>query len=378
MSILWIGLLLFGPVLWFVFNAFLLNGWWKMPVYVPLHANQQLTISVLIPVRNEAENIIALLEDLDRQSYPADRYEVIVADDHSTDRTAELVRAFQSKARYSLTLLTLTEENHSSPKKRAISQAIQQAKHAWIVTTDGDCRVGPQWLQILASYQQTTQAQLISGPVTFHDEGSLRSRIQIVEFASLVGSAAVAMFWKKPNMCNGANLSYARSAFLAVDGFQGNENLASGDDEFLMHKIAARFPGEVHFLKNSLALVHTGAHQSFRSFYHQRRRWASKWRHYTDWKVSALAIFVFMANASTIVGLGAYLAGSISGFVLASILGLKFSLEFLFLAGVLHFLKQSKSIAYIPFVQLIYPFYVCFFGLLAQGKGYQWKGRKLQ
>lgn len=371
-------LLLSGPFLWFMFNTALIRGWLEMDLFKAEPVTSPLRISVIIPVRNEESNILNLLRDLEQQTFPAQQFEVIVANDNSTDSTASLVHAFSQQCRYSLKLIHVSDEPHTSPKKRAISQALATSSFEWIVTTDGDCHVGPHWLQTIANYQQQTRARLISGPVTFHDEETFSSRMQIVEFASLIGSAAVAMFWRKPNMCNGANLSYARATFWEVDGFSGNETLASGDDEFLMHKVAARFPGEVHFLKSPKALVSTEAHYTFRSFYQQRRRWASKWKHYKDWKVSALAVFVFMANFSCILGIALYAAGLISGPVVLSIFALKFPAEFVFLAFVLRFLRQKKSIFFIPLVQLLYPFYVCFFGLAAQGKGYEWKGRKLQ
>ncbi|MFT4032180.1 MAG: glycosyltransferase [Siphonobacter sp.] len=371
-------ILLGFALIWFGFAIYLCMGWEKWLQYRPgtTSSVKPLRISVIIPVRNEAENILALLEDLQQQTLPPDQFEVIIANDHSIDNTAELVENFQ--ANYRLTVLNLSSESGSSPKKRAISQALQIAQHEWIVSTDGDCRVGPDWLSSIITYQQHSQAKLIAGLVTFHDEGTLASRIQIIEFASLVGTAAVSMFLKRPNMCNGANLSYAKSAFYEVGGFTGNEQLASGDDEFLMHKIAARFPDDVHFLNQQEAIVSTFAHHSWQSFYQQRRRWASKWKFYSDWKVSALAIFVFLVHLSVIIAVTGWITGVWPGWVMALVVLAKCTAEFLFLAKVARFLKQTAAIFCIPFTQLIYPFYVCFFGLLAQGKGYRWKGRKLQ
>ncbi len=182
----------------------------------------------------------------------------------------------------------------------------------------------------------------------------------------------------RPTLCNGANLCYEKAVFGEVGGFAGNHHLASGDDEFLMHKVAARFPGEVRFLKSEDALVRTAAHESLRAFYRQRRRWASKWRHYRDWRVSALAVTVFGLNLTPLLGLVAWATGGISGTVFLLSLALKFSAEARFLADVLVFLNHPRARRWVPFTQLVYPFYVTFFGLAAQGKGYWWKGRKLQ
>ncbi|MCU0324904.1 MAG: glycosyl transferase family 2, partial [Spirosomaceae bacterium] len=219
---------------------------------------------------------------------------------------------------------------------------------------------------------------LISSFVTFFDKSRLSDSVQIIEFASLVGSGACAMAIQKPNMCNGANISYRKDVFFEVGGFSGNENLASGDDEFLMHKIAAKYPDKVQFLKSQKSIVETYAHHSFKSFYLQRKRWASKWKHYQNKSVSALAVFVFLANFSVILVSGWYFFGDLSLRLFLVFLAIKFSAEFIFLSLILKFLHKKSLIPIIPIVQVIYPFYVSFFGLIAQGDGYEWKGRKLK
>ena len=326
-----------------------------------------------------------LLKDLENQSYPKERFEVIVADDDSTDNTLALLKSFQKITSLRLIINSLSpEENNASPKKRAINSSIQLAHGDLIVTTDGDCRVGDNWLETIVHFQAEKKAYLISSPVTFINEAddflkSIWQQIQTIEFCSLIGSGACAMFIRKPNMCNGANLAYLKSVFHEVGGFAGNENLASGDDEFLMHKIAARFPDKVHFLKSQEVIVETQAHESLKSFYYQRKRWASKWKHYNNPVTTALAIFIFSANFSLIAAAIFYLSHQIDLLNLLIIVSLKFSAELLFLMLVLSFLRKKSLIWLIPFVQLIYPFYVSFFGLVAQGKNeYIWKGRKLQ
>jgi len=369
-----IFLLLFASV-YAGFCLILVWTWSRMPVFSKNDVSTT-ALTVIIPVRNEAANLPALLADLAAQTYR--NFEVIVVDDSSTDGTAAWAEGFDAPFR--LRVLRLHDEPTSSPKKRAIRQAMQLAEGPLIVTTDGDCRVGSDWLRSLALFYEHTGARLISGPVTLvpGSGGSIFTRLQVVEFASLIGSGAVTMALGRPSLCNGANLCYEKAAFEAVGGFSGNEHLASGDDEFLMHKIAARFPGDVHFLKDPRALVQTEAHSTLGAFYRQRRRWASKWRHYSDWRVSALAVAVFLANVAPVLGAVSWGMGWIPGGTFGLLLLLKFSVEAVFLALVLRFLGQSEAIPWIPLTQVIYPAYVTFFGLAAQGKGYRWKGRKLE
>lgn len=334
-------------------------------------------ITVIIPVRNEAENIVALLEDLDRQTLPAAHFEVLVMDDSSTDDTAAIVRAFAAHSKANINLIPLPDIRTSAPKKRAIETAIALARGRLIVTTDGDCRAQAGWLHAIASCYLRTGAKLISSPVTFTEEISLTDHLQTVEFASLIGSGAASMSAGYPSMCNGANLAYEKDTFLEVSGYEGVKHIASGDDEFLMHKIAARHPGSVHFLRHRDAIIRTAPHRNWASFYRQRKRWASKWKHYQNKTPLVLAVYIFASNFSLLLAGAFALAGAISAPVFGGMLALKCIPEWFFLGSVLIFLQKHKSLAFIPVTQLFYPFYVCFFGLAAQKGQYEWKGRKL-
>ncbi|WP_439559452.1 glycosyltransferase family 2 protein [Dyadobacter sp.] len=371
------------PLIWIftgsyaVFTVVLLFFWSKIERPAGKVTKDLPTISVIIPVRNEADNILSLLADLDRQTFPASQFEVLVMNDNSTDQTAGLVRDFARKSKCNIQLIDLPDTATTSPKKRAIETAIAVAKGEWIVTTDGDCRVGPGWLHTIAITQAAGDAKLISSPVTFHKPEMLTDYLQIVEFSSLIGSGASAIEAGFPSMCNGANLAYSKQAFFDVNGYEGVRHIASGDDEFLMHKIAARFPGSVRFLKDPAAIVTTAPHRKWSDFFRQRKRWASKWKHYQTATPLILAIYVFLSNLSIILAAALWVAGAIPAGSFLAMAALKNIPEIVFLGSILKFLRQPRSIAFIPLTQLFYPFYVCFFGLAAQKPEYQWKGRKL-
>ncbi|GAB3643283.1 glycosyltransferase [Spirosoma arcticum] len=377
--------------LYALFTTTLWLTWLRMPTFRPgTTPTDGPSITVIIPVRNEAANIGHLLDDLSRQTY--DRFEVIVANDSSTDDTLSIIRQYASHTVYPLRPLALIDERTASPKKRAISQSVALATGDLIVTTDGDCRVGPDWLASIAAFYQQTGAKLISGPVTFTTDtpcsngraqpipthSTLFDSLQTVEFASLIGSGAATMALGQPTMCNGANLCYEKRVFTEVGGFAGVDHLASGDDEFLMHKVATRYPDGVRFLKSREAIVRTGPHRSWTAFYQQRKRWASKWRAYENWLPTGLAVFIFLSNAAPVVAVVSWLLGFLNGNAALVVVGLKVVPEFLFLQQILVFLQKRASVSAIPLTQLIYPFYVVFFGLAAQGKGYRWKGRNLE
>jgi cellulose synthase/poly-beta-1,6-N-acetylglucosamine synthase-like glycosyltransferase len=334
-------------------------------------------ISVVVAVRNEEKNIAKLLEDLNAQTYPASLFEVLIIDDHSTDSTTEIVRSYISKAKFSLVCDTSGESANGSYKKKAIQAGVEKSKGTLIVTTDGDCRVGSEWLSTIENFYRQTGAKFISSPVNFFKGEGLFKEMQSVEFASLIGSGAACLNMGIPNMCNGANIAYEKKVFIEVNGFQGNEHVPSGDDEFLMHKIFRKYPDKVMFLKTEAAMVFTEAKETLSEFISQRKRWASKWGSYTYINIKVLAFFIFLYNLSLLIAGSLVIAGKYSLVLLLLQLSPKILLEALFLSDILRLSLQRLNFFLFLLMQLFYPFYIVIVALTSRLGGYSWKGRKI-
>ena len=356
----------------------LILQWHRMPVF-NIRDQQKTwnsTITVIIPVRNEAENIIHLLRDLSAQQAIADNcFEVIVVDDHSEDHTFRLVERYGKDCRFPLHLISLLPAGSNSHKKMAIAQAVAQAKGRMIITTDGDCRVGTYWLASFVQFFEKHQAAFVSGPVTFHHEHGLFQHLQTIEFASLVGTGAVSMYAQMPNMCNGANLAFTKEVFLAVNGYEGTLHIPSGDDEFLMQKIFRHYPERVYFMKSAEAIVHTDAKSDLREFYHQRRRWSGKWKLHKNAGIIMTAIFVFMYHTLSLIAFGMAVFGQIAWMWFLVPLLVKCILEYIFLNCVMRFMKKRMKLLHFIMLEFIYAPYVVFFGICANFGSYTWKNR---
>src|SRR5581483_2996565 len=127
---------------------------------------------------------------------------------------------------------------------------------------------------------ETRDYFMISSPVAYFEERSLFELMQTLEFYYLIGIGAAFIGNKKASTCNGANLAYKKETFYTVGGFKGIDDLASGDDELLLQKVARQYKGRIGFLKQREAIVYTHAKHTLGSFLKQRRRWASKSTHY--------------------------------------------------------------------------------------------------
>ena len=372
-----LSILYYALLLWLYFH------WSKIPAdEPPTHATAARLpcLTVVIPVRNESATILLLLQDLAEQSDPVDHllsYEVIVVDDASTDNTAQVVSNFLHTASYPIRLLSLEvpPDFEGSHKKLALQQAIDAARGEVIVTTDGDCRAGKYWLATISRFFVRYQPVLLSGPVTFHHEESLFELLQTIEFASLIGTGAACLQARRPNMGNGANLTFSRAAFYEVGGYEGNLHVPSGDDEFLLQKMARHYPDRLAFLKQSEATVSTCAQKSLSAFYQQRKRWAGKWKLHHTYYTAALAIFVFTYHLSAMIVSILTLLRQYPWPILLIQLFPKVVLEYLFLKSVLALMKKPLPLGYFFLMQLIYAPYAVFFGMRANFGGYTWKNR---
>lgn len=334
--------------------------------------------SLMVAARNEAANLPALLHDLGQQQPVAGGIELLLVDDHSTDATAQVVQQAAAELPFPVRLVRLAElPGAPTGKKAAVQAALHLARAPWVLLTDADCRVPAGWVQAYARLvRQDAAARFISGPVLLTGRGWLAT-LQGLELAGLVGVGAASIGVGHPTMCNGANLAYRRADFYAVQGFRGNEGVASGDDEFLLHKLHAAFPGSIRFLADANALVRTAAQPTVGQLLRQRVRWASKWRHYQTTAPQRLAVLVLFSNLTFPVGAGLWAFGVVPGVAVLGAWALKLLADVALLRPVLRFMGRPGWLWWVPVLQLAYAPYALLVGLAGLRGRYEWKGRRL-
>ena len=331
------------------------------------------TVSILIAARNEEDKIGATIDDILKQNYPKNLIELIVIDDHSSDRTAEIVLSY---IRQGVKLITLNESKPlNSYKKKAISEAIKVAKGELLITTDADCRMGSNWIGSIVSFYEENNCKLISSPVVFYEEKNFFESLQTLEFLYLIGLGAATIGNKKPSTCNGANLAYRRDVFVELKGFQGIDDLASGDDELFLHKVASKYPQDIGFCKSQDALVYTHAKPNLKEFISQRKRWASKSTRYKNKNIVVLGVSIWLFNVLILVNLLLGFYNSNSLIVLLITLIIKCLTELFFLMPVTSFVKRSKLLWYLPLLTFIHSLYITYIGIAGNSGKYIWKDR---
>ncbi|MCX8489753.1 MAG: glycosyltransferase [Cyclobacteriaceae bacterium] len=337
-----------------------------------VQSNRNLRLSVIVPYRNEAANLSMVLRSLVEQEYPEEFVEFVLINDHSTDQSEEIVEEFAKK--YSnIKWDRLPQEQFG--KKRAIALGIALASNEIIVATDADCLFSSQWLSCINQAFCSDNCMMAIGAVRIEPGVKFFPQLQSLEFASLIGSTGATVFYEQPTMANGANLAFRKNVFVEVNGFEGNWEIPSGDDEFLLRKIHSKYPGGINFLTDRHSVVSTQPLLSVRDFVQQRIRWAGKWRFNTSMISKTLAVFVFFFQASYIgLGLTTYLGWiPVNSFMF--LLTLKFLFEFVFLYQVSVFLDIKWRWFAFFVLQLVYSIYVIWVALLAQRQSFTWKDR---
>jgi cellulose synthase/poly-beta-1,6-N-acetylglucosamine synthase-like glycosyltransferase len=349
----------------------------KLQPFESAQIHTELTrFSVVIPARNEAANIKACIDSILAQDYPKEQFEIIVIDDFSEDNTAFIVKSIGHDFT-NVRLLSLADYfkpgEMNSFKKKAIEKAVSQANGQWIITTDADCITPKKWLHLYNEYILENKPVFVAAPVMFIKENGILNEFQLLDFLALQGITAAAVGAGQHSMSNGANLAFEKSAFIAVGGYQGVDQIASGDDMFLMHKMKVTLSNRIGYLFHPGAIVLTKAMGNWKDFIMQRIRWSSKARYYDDNSIFWVLLLVYLYNFSFMILL---FTKDYKMFMIS--IALKTIFELFFLFPVTHFFKLQGQLRYFSLYQPLHIAYTLIAGLFGQVKTYTWKGRRVK
>ncbi|MBK7980009.1 MAG: glycosyltransferase [Ignavibacteriae bacterium] len=256
-------------------------------------------VSVIIPFRNEENILQRNLASVESQSFPKDRYEIIYVDDNSDDNSVKVIEDNISSNNVRI-IKSENNFNDRAHKKLALKIAIENSKGEIIITTDADCFHRRDWLSTMVK-KFDMETGFVSGPVEFVDDGKIFSKLQKLEFSSLIIVGAALIGINEPIICNAANLGFRKSVFKLVNGYEDNLNLSSGDDEFLMQKISTRTDYKVKFCYDKNAVSYTHPNKTIKEFVNQRKRWASKSFYYVKKSITLKLLFIYIFYLSFLI-----------------------------------------------------------------------------
>jgi len=334
-----------------------------------------IAISVIIAARNEESYIQNCIESIINNNFPVENFEIIIVDDHSTDKTFEIInRSIYKNVR----VFNLPENLHG--KKASITFGVSMSRFPYILCTDADGVVSKDWLSLHGSKFKQDDIVVNTAVVLPETDDSILSHFQFLDFVASMAITANGIFRKTYFLANGANISFKKTAFNDVKGYEGNEHLASGDDVFLINKMATSAIGKIGFIKSSDGVVTTKSETSWSSLVQQRKRWATKSLKMGDHQISKIQAFIFIY--CLIILLFTFVGIFYSGWLLTAGLAalmIKMVTDYFFLNSLCRFFDKNRVMkSFLPC------FFLYFIHILLSGmyalipSDFEWKGREVK
>jgi glycosyltransferase involved in cell wall biosynthesis len=346
-------------------------GWKRLPEINTLHRTSgQVFISLIVPFRNEQNNITHLVQNITRQRFSPDHLEVVMVDDHSSDNGPEVLEALQKKNHW-LKIVS----SHGHGKKEALRKGISSATGELIVTTDADCRFGKDWLQTIAETYLKFNPDMIVMPVSMDNGKSLLDKFQQTDYLSLQMATAGAFGIDKPIISSGANLAFKKKSFLETSHSVPGKSFLSGDDVFLLHAFK-HHAFKIIYLKSAQAIVNTSPARNFGQFISQRMRWGGKSRGYNDLFAWLTALLIFITNSALAIFPALALLNTSYIWVWIAAILIKATADWhLLKAGKTFFAVTLRPMQFL-FFSLVYPYYVLIAGTGSLFFKERWKDRR--
>ena len=367
----------------FIIVCYLKN--WHNLKFVPGRNNLENIpfISVVVAARDEEKNLSHCIQSLLNQDYPVDKYEIILVDDFSMDKTAELIKKFETSVTNLKYLSSSANEQGQiiSYKREAIQTGINVSKGKYILLTDADCTVPPSWITTFSKQFIKEDCVFIGGPVVISDENqNLLTSFQGLDMIGMMVITGAGFQSGNQLLANGANMGFSKQVFNDLGGYDLFPKKASGDDMFLLHHFHQHYPKSIRFLKTLSAVVVTQPEHSIKSLLRQRIRWASKNNAYKEMNINfSLSVLFIVSLTIVILGVLSIIQASIFFPMFCVLYIFKIFSDYLLQREAIRFFNKRKLRKYFFLSQNTHSLYIAWVGIMASlFPVYRWKGRKVR
>jgi len=325
------------------------------------------TVSVIICARNEERVIGRLLESLTKLNYPADKLEILMVDDDSSDATRDILNSYAVTRPNWRVLHHVKARTTLKGKKGAITMGVRASRHEIIMATDADCVVQPDWIRTTVTFFRDDVGMVLGNSPVEKRPGfmNIYERFDTLCEASV---AAASTFYNKPTHANGRNLAFRKQAFEDVNGYYNSADTDTGDDFFLMQKIRTLTRWRFAYNIDPASYVMTEPMSFGKQYIHQQLRRNSKAFHLTvPFFILGAIVFLFHVFITIIVFFPSLWRW------LAIILLFKLMSEFIAAYHGARLFGQTDLLKYFPILWILYP--VCYLSsqIIGSLKIYRWK-----
>jgi cellulose synthase/poly-beta-1,6-N-acetylglucosamine synthase-like glycosyltransferase len=329
-------------------------------------------VSIIIPMRNEEVFIKNTLNAINAQKY-AGKWETIIVNDRSTDKSPEIVRNFcETHPNFSMIDIPQNLPQIASPKKRALNTGFLAANGEFLLIADADCLPPPNWLNSMAAYY-ANGASVVQGSKANNGGKRFLHAYQRLETLGFTLIEAAGFNRNKPLVASAASLGYSKALFFKCGGFEGLYDFASGDDDMLIHRMAKIEGTKFAYNWDASAIMPTAPVDSWKALLQQRARWGSNGARYENKAYSAFLFCIYAFFAWLFISPLFALANILPPEYFLLPLAVKVFADFLLLFTGAIRLKSLKLLWCFPFVEIIQiPLFTAAvpFGMLGW---YKWK-----
>ncbi|MEM4366784.1 MAG: glycosyltransferase [Candidatus Anstonellales archaeon] len=214
-------------------------------------------VSVVIPAYNEENNIRRCIESLLNANYPRNKIEIIVVDDGSKDRTAEIASSYKG-------VIVLKKPN--SGKADSLNYGIKHAKGEIIATLDADSYITKDAiLKMLPLFSKDAKA--VTAAVLVDNPKNLIEQLQEVEYVFTIFSRKVLEAIDAIHVTPGPFSMFRREVFEQIGGFDRNNILEDQEIAMRMQKYNLKIRASTD------AVVYTKVPENMEQLLKQRTRW---------------------------------------------------------------------------------------------------------
>jgi len=357
---IWLYMIIFSSFSIFCLFGFWIRWQWNKNYQEKRKFFKIEEISVIIPFRNEAENLPNFIQSLNKLLvFPR---EIIFVNDHSEDDFKPCFDALNVP--FKTTIINLSPDDEG--KKTAIRAGISDAMGEFILTWDADIVVNPKYFRQLAN---TPLSDLLILPVSMPGK-NLKQFFFELDFQYFNALNTSISGHTKPISANGANLLFNKEIFEEIDSFDDHADVASGDDSFLLIDFKNN-KKSIELALHSDLQVKTPIPNTWEGIISQRLRWIGKSKKVGDHFANYMAIFGLIYH----LGFWLMFLTDASWNQLTILFYWKILLDGLLIFPYLLILKRAWLGIFIPIFSMIYPIYMLMILVMTLFYEPQWKGR---
>ena len=325
--------------------------------------------TVLVCARDEEDNIGRCVESLAQIDYPTDRFEILIVDDKSTDKTPEILESWKARVPNLAILRTGEEVMHMRGKVNALTQGMDVAQGEFVMITDADSHVSPNWVKEYLKYYDENTGMVAS--VTLLNIKYFLDGVQSIDWSYLLGIASACTNINIPLSVIGNNISVRRAAYEDVGGYR-TIPFSVTEDYALFQAIWRKKPWKVRFPVHNDLTVMSQPCPNFRMWWRQKHRWVKGGEN-----LKALGYLIFfigiLGNLGMITALFTLpLAAALI------VIAIKWSADLLVILPVLARTRKGKLLKYFPISEIYLAFFVFSMPIMIMQKNVKWKGRVYQ